>query len=593
MEVLLMKGLLKEEYGKLEEICGVVIHSEQKNINLIIQNALTLFLNQCEKPAIWCYGIHTKMLMADFIFCLKKVRYIIDNGIESKDDNGFKFITEHEILKNGIDGIVISSKIFKDEIIDNLKRNYPGIKYLDLYESLEKAGIRLNAEYYAGRHPYDKYCHLNDLQRNLIGENDKNALQKGLKAIISKYVEIKDFRSAIHYANKLIELSDGVWERNLLIQLNKIYALQIKAMERVDQNNVLMLCIDGLRRKDVCEEYMENLSRFIEKDMFFFNNAYSVSTSTFESLIPAYSENDDLRSRYYESDCIEKNKCRFILEAKKQKRKVFFYTDGFRYIDDDVISVTAYSQTATEKLWDFLLDAANEKNGLFYIHILYESHFSYPNPYTTEKIVADGMNILFDYLEKNGGKIRGDYDKQQKDSLRYLDDVIVPLISKLPCRFVLYADHGNILIEQEELSDIMKTKFTFHEELVQVPFAIRSPEVGVGISNNLISIMELNSVIIGLMNKNKFLFKEKDFIKIVRSEIYNPDFQYLYKKADIERGILAFEVFVFKEGYKLAVYSDGIAEVYLLETDAKINNEKLKMELYNRIKNSITVCISK
>ncbi len=272
---------------------------------------------------------------------------------------------------------------------------------------------------------------------------------------------------------------------------------------------------------------------------------------------------------------------------------MFFYTDGFRYIDDDVISVTAYSQTATEKLWDFLLDAANEKNGLFYIHILYESHFSYPNPYTTEKIVADGMNILFDYLEKNGGKIRGDYDKQQKDSLRYLDDVIVPLISKLPCRFVLYADHGNILIEQEELSDIMKTKFTFHEELVQVPFAIRSPEVGVGISNNLISIMELNSVIIGLMNKNKFLFKEKDFIKIVRSEIYNPDFQYLYKKADIERGILAFEVFVFKEGYKLAVYSDGIAEVYLLETDAKINNEKLKMELYNRIKNSITVCTSK
>ncbi len=100
-------------------------------------------------------------------------------------------------------------------------------------------------------------------------------------------------------------------------------------------------------------------------------------------------------------------------------------------------------------------------------------------------------------------------------------------------------------------------------------------------------------VIIGLMNKNKFLFKEKDFIKIVRSEIYNPDFQYLYKKADIERGILAFEVFVFKEGYKLAVYSDGIAEVYLLETDAKINNEKLKMELYNRIKNSITVCTSK
>ena len=203
------------------------------------------------------------------------------------------------------------------------------------------------------------------------------------------------------------------------------------------------------------------------------------------------------------------------------------------------------------------------------------------------------MNILFDYLEKNGGKIRTDYSKQQKDSLRYLDDVIVPLISKLPCRIVLYADHGNILIGQEELSDIMKTKFTFHEELIQVPFAIKSPEAGVGINDNLISIMELNNVVIGLMNKSKFMFKENEFIKIVRSEIYNPDFRYIYKKADIERGILAFELFVFKEGYKLAVYSDGVAEVYLLETDVKIINGKLKMELFDRIKNSITVYTDK
>jgi hypothetical protein len=589
MEDIVMQNLLKKKYIALKKQCHVYDYATG-NVISIIKKSLEEFMKTCNNPAIWCYGRHTKMLMTDFIFELKKVRYIIDNRIESGIESGFEIIKENELMEKQIDGVIVSSRIYKDEIIDKLEAEYSNIRYLDIYAELEEEGIYLDVNYYALSHPHARYCDLNRMQRTLLLEKDNKIQQEELKKIIQLYVEIKDFFSAITYAEKLTRLSDDKWGEKVLGQLIEIYNLQQQVLKKIDEDNVLMLCVDGLRRKDITEEYMKNLYCYLKNNMRYFCNAYSVSTSTYESLIPAYSENMDLRTKYYEVDKVPKNGCRFINEAKRQKRKIFFYTDGISFIEDDLIKVTSEFQTATEKLWDFSLDAAEEKNGLFYVHILYESHFSYPNPYTTDKIIAEGTSIFFDYLGRNGGQLRIDYERQQKDSLRYLDEVIVPLIEKIPCRMVFYADHGNILLDEgTALCDIEKTKYTFHEDLIQVPFAIKSPEIETGLDGSLMSIMELNNVIIGLMNKEKIHFENKDIIKILRSKIYNPDFEYVYRKVNNEHGLLAFEVFVFVEGYKLAIYADGATELYLTETDYKIENMLLKKKLMERIKDSVTV----
>lgn len=585
------RELLQKKYAALQGMCRPGVSQDIGDMISIIKKAVSEFVERCDTPAIWCYGTHTKMLMADFIFELKKVHYIIDNGIGNGTGSGFEIISEGRIAEKKIDGIIISSRIYKDEIIDNLETNYSHIRYLDIYAELEKAGIQIEGTYYESRHPYTRYCDLNRLQRQVLEEPDREACQEALKKIIQKYIEIKDFKSAIFYAKKLIELSEDAWGKKLLEQLMDIYGMQLEAMGEIDENNVLMLCIDGLRRKEVTEEYMKNLHSFLHNNTRYYSNAYSVSTSTYESLIPAYSENTDLRTKYYEKNMVPHNGCRFINEAKRQERKIFFYTDGADFIEDDDIAVTAQWQTATEKLWDFLIDGTEEKNGLFYVHILYESHYSYPNPYTRNEIVAEGTHILFDYLDKNGGRIRTDYSRQQKDALRYLDDVIVPLIENLQCRMVVYADHGNILIGQgTEIGSVEETKYTFHEDLIRVPFAIKSPEMEIGEDASLISIVELNNVIISLMNKREITYKNSGVVKVMRSEIYNPDFHYLYKKTGNEHGLLAFEAFVFEEGYKLAVFADGITELYLTETDCKVENVQMKRTLLDRIKSDITVC---
>ncbi|MCI9453759.1 MAG: LTA synthase family protein [Dorea sp.] len=531
------------------------------------------------------------MLMSDFMFELKKVRYIIDNGIAGGENSGFEIIKESKILDAQIDGVIISSRIYKDEIVDRLKANFNGIKYLDIYEEFDKEGIHLDRDYYDREHPYSKYRKLNQHQRKLVEFKDSQSRRTVLKKIIKSYIEIKDFQSAIRYTEKLIQESGDEWDETLLVRLKEIYELQLEATEKIHENNVVMLCIDGLRRKDVTEQTMKNLSAYIREKMYYFDNAYSVSTSTYESLIPAYSENDDLRTGYFQENWILGDKCRFIKEAKKQRRKIFFYTDGTEYVVDDEIHVTPYSQTATEKLWDFLLDAVDEHNGLFYVHILYESHFAYPNPYTMETIVGEGTSILFDFLEKNGGRLQADYVMQQKDALRYLDDTAVPLIERLHCGIVLYADHGNILLGRETgLRDIENTKYTFHEDLIQVPLAVGYPGIATGIDRRLISIMELNNIVNMLMKREKYLPEKKEFIKILRSEIYNPDFRYLYKLINYERGLEAFEVFIFKDGYKLAVYADGSLELYLAETDREIDDIVIKKRLLDQVRDYITVC---
>jgi len=581
--------LLKYKYEALREYCGVK-SMQEGNIYAIIRTALSSFTDRCDNPAIWCCGRHTKMLMSDFIYELKKVRYIIDNKAENMEGSGFEIINEDGIRDKGIDGIIVSSYVYKDEIIARMKEKYGDVPYLDIYAELAKEGSELRATYYSMGTPYGRYCKLNALQREFRQAKDVRAMEGILKDIIRIYIEIKDFRSAILYAKKLCKVSCNTWGERLLKLLEEIYDLQLKAMEKIECDNVLMLCMDGLRRKDITEEGMGNLCKFLQKTHYYCN-AYSVSTSTFESLIPAYSENDDLKTKYYETNRVPENGCSFINEAKRQKRRIFFYTDGTDYIEDNEIKVTLCAQTATEKFWDFLLDAVEETNGLFYIHILFESHFSYPNPYTEREIIAEGTNILFDYLETNGGRIRTDYDKQQRDALRYLDDVIVPFIMRLRCRMVFYADHGNIVFDRNTgIDSIEETKYTFHEDLIQVPVAVKSPEVGTGSDDRLISLIEVNNIIISLLNQKEISIGEKKAIKVLRSEIYNPDFRYLYQSTGNAHGLLAFEVFIFDEGYKLAVFEDGMLELYETRTDRRVRDTRIMSRLLDEVRNRITVC---
>lgn len=588
-----MKSELKEQivklYNDIVNEWDVKMAESSVNVNAIIKQSICEFLSVCKKPAIWCFGEHTNMLMTDYIFELKNVKTIIDNNID-RDNCGFTFIKPDSINDYNIDGVIISSFKYKDDIKEVLQRDYKNIKYLDLYECLKDKGEECTCEYYLKDHPYKYYERISEYKNLLNNSNDDAERKKTLTELIKIFIYIKDFPSAIEYIKKLMFLDDdSVYEKRLQNAID-LYGLQLQAVGHISKKNVLMLCIDGLRRRDILNGLMPKLSEYIKNNMVFYENAYSVSTSTYESLIPTYSENYDMKTEYYNTNVVEKGKCRFIEEAKRQNRNIYFYTDSVQYIDDSVINVTQKSQTVSEKIWDFVLDAIPEENGLFYIHILYESHFSYPSPFVEGDIVAKGTNILFDYLSADK-KLHADYYSQHISSLRYVDSFLSPIINGLNINFVLYADHGNLVLPKTmEISNIKNTSYSFGEEMTAIPLAIKMDGMHPGKSKELISLSEINNIVISLLNQDIYKYDNREYIKIQRSEIYNQDFRYLYKCMNFEKGIKAFEMFIFRSGYKLVIYSDGEKELYNTN-DNLIDDEVLLRELETKIREKVTLVL--
>ena len=196
---------------------------------------------------------------------------------------------------------------------------------------------------------------------------------------------------------------------------------------------------------------------------------------------------------------------------------------------------------------------------------------------------------MFDYLDRNGGKIRTDYERQHTNALNYLDRVLFPFLKRLPCRMVLYADHGNILIPKEmAVDDIEEAKYSYHEDLIQIPLAIKSPEIMPEISNQLMTLMSLNKIVCSLLKRECFVEYGKEFIKIQRSEIYNPDFQYLYKKTGKQQELKAFEGFIFENGRKLIIYADGVKKL-CNHKDERIWDRDEEEKLLMKVKDYITV----
>lgn len=580
--------MLKELYNGIIKKYGMNLN---ENIALApyIINYITSFMNSHKRVAIYCNGRHTQMLMTDYVFQLKGIVAIIDNYQDEDQSNGFKIISDKEIDKENIDGIIISSFVYRNEIKNNIFIEHPNVEVLDIYEEFKKDGIELSGNYYSVGYPYYNYQKINDYNLRYKVADSKEDKKNVLYELVCSYMEIKDFRMASQTARNLYDMTGDEEYKEISSDINNLYNAELESFSSINNDCLILMCIDGLRAEDVSLQKMPRLFNVLNSKSLYFENAYSYSTSTYESLIPVYSEKTDYNGKYYASNIIDEDDCRFIRRGLEQGRNIYFYTDAAKYIDSEDICYCGKNLTITERMWEFILDAEKEENGLFYIHHLYESHYSFPSPYCTEKIVADGTAMLFDYLPKRGGKLRTDYIKQQTETLHYIDDTLTPFIERIKCRMVLYADHGNLLLEKNQHVDSINPQYlTCHEDWLRIPFAIISEDNKIGRDDRLFSLLNINDVIITLLENKKYEYAEQKYLKCGRSDIYNPDFHYLYNKLGEGKRLQAFECFIFKE-YKLVIYKDATKELYSLK-DELIQNQDLINHCLEIIKKDITIC---
>lgn len=580
---------LQEEYDALLHKYGFNDNSSGE-VSKIVRTSLIEFTGECKNPAIWCYGTHTQMLMADFMAELKKVKYIVDKNASQYADAGFQFITEDQIETQKVDGVIISTYEFRDNVRREIEERHPGLKYLDIYEELKAAGLAVTWGYYQNG-PHMQYNSIIRLQNDLYKCVNDSESQQLYPKIIEKYLQIKDFKTALYYAKEAEARFQSERFSDIAEDIRLLYDHELEAAARVSKESVLMLCLDGLRREDLRNHSMPQTELLLNERALIYDNAYSVSTSTYESIIPAYSENNRLNTEYYKTIEIPEAGCRFINRAKEQGREIYLYTDQEKFFEEKSIHFHTELLTATAKFWAMLKDAANQEKGLYYVHIQHETHFSFSNPYTIGVPVTKGTHIFFDFLKTNGGYYQTDYALQHRDALHYLDDILYPFLERLSCKMVVYADHGNIVPDvRQGLECLPAPYFSNSEQLLRIPFAVISPQVKRGRIHDLFSLMRINEIIISLLDDDEIVHKHVSHIKCQRSEIYNPDLRYIYKKYDKELELLAFETFIFDDGYRFTIYSNGSLKLSTADDEVCIKNIDLLKEKLSYVENEITVC---
>lgn len=571
--------LLMQKYNELIKLYNIDEDVDRKHTSLAIRNILNKFCYSHNNVAIWCNGEQTRMLMTDYMDELRNINIIIDNQLNGYGD-GFNVIKESEIRDNRIEGIIISSYRYKDEIKKNLEKNFKDIPYLDIYDELQKKGICLEAEYYKYSHPNNTYFVINKYRNNIRLGID---LEESYIQLINKLIVIKDFFTATEVAKQFLKItSEPEKVKNVIMILSDLCEYIKYNISKINKNNILMICIDTMRKQDFYNRFNNTIKAVNNKACCFYN-AYSVSTSTYESLIPTYGEYKSVKQV---GTIVKEKDCRFICESIKNKRKIYFYTDGDKFIESDEIKYSGCFQTITEKLWNFLIDVSNEKHGLFYIHVLQESHFWYANAYTEVPFVS---GISTDIIDLKNSDMIDKLKNQKIDADRYLDNILSFLLGNINSNFVVYADHGYLMPDEYKINEEDNSIYSYHNSLIQIPLIIKQNEnnLMIGDRYELISLMQLNEMLCNIINNRIVTPKQYDYIKVQRTAIYNPKLKKIYREKGRERELMAFELFVFVDGYKLCVYEDG--KIILLHKDEIVDSNKLTKKYYNTVLNNVTV----
>lgn len=577
---------LRDIYKSFAEKYEIEADLNEGKVTKIILDSIVGFMNCHKNVALYCYGEHTKKLFHDFVYELKDVKFIVDNG-NLKENQGYVVIKDDQIEENEIDGIIISSYRYREEIKKGLADRHNGIDYLDPYDEVKKNGINIDREYYLLNSPYLLYAEINDYRR-------KAKTAESLIELVKRYIIIKDFRLAMSVLDELIEMTEEDKYATMMADVENMQRELLNRLENVTEDTILLLCVDGLKREMISQEGLGKTYSVLKDKARIYTNAYSYSNGTFESLVPALSENTDQRTHYMDDNGVDEDNCRFVKEAIAQGYHIYVIGDGYHYISGEHTDIDYGQTTLTQKIWRFVELAEKDPKGLFYVQPLYESHYSFPNPYCENEIILNGMSILHDYMEGEGKIPDRRYYEQFVSAMKYLDDTLCIFFERLKCRTFIFADHGELdydlltRIEPKNLKSIMRSS---SETIIRIPMMIIAPECDVYEEGRLMSLMDMNDIVCSLIEKKRYATPEHDHVKIGRTALYNPINKYVYETYfDLKRNILAFEGFIFSDGYKIVVYSDGCSELFHTEDDSLCDDMDKKKYYLRRIRNEVSVC---
>lgn len=551
---------------------------DSKLINSII---LDVFNRRCggKKVAIWGVGKknavngHCAVIINRYILNLTGLKCLIDSDkdIQGTLFMGYPVVAPSEIKDNDIDIIIIASKGSRINIGDNIKKIAPQCEYIDIYEELENAGIKIDYNFFSEQNIYTELYR----QKHLYGiAENVTEKQEHLQKLIAYYLKIRDFYYAEQY---IMEYCNNQYSNSesYLDMLAEIKSLcqTVKEKNAHKSGDVIIHLIDSLRAMDVygeseTGEFQLNIFKEYQDTAAIFTEAYSTGPATYESMIGTIKQKFSFLENVYENNnfMFDIDEFEFLNDIYKKGMPIRFYNSKDYLVMNPCEEIYMKEQLhMPEKLWSVACDIAESEEPTFnFVYYPWELHFPMLCGYMTNepqiKMFADvGLEDMSGFIEQQLADCLDYVDKQFSFYKSFFNNDMTT---------VIMADHSQPIYDKSR-NDPFFMFYNDKDRISHVTFMISDQRLKAGVYDGLISMLDFNFIMKKAVFEHEIIVPER---RVVQYQFYNVQNRRLREMAN-KRGLMDYtegiHCFLSKE-YLYVKTAKGVKEVYAL-SDNKTN----------------------
>ena len=556
---------------------------DSKLINSMI---VDLFSRRCggKKIAIWGVGKknavngHCAVIISKYILNLTGLTYLIDSDIDLQHAGfmGYPVIAPEEAAEKGIDIIIIASKGSRFSIRRRIEELIPGCEYIDIYEELEKDGIKIDYNFFSEQNVYTELYRVRSLMER---ENEDEKKINYLKKLISYYLKIKDFYYTDYYSNIYCTRRYPHWKkvRDMVDEIKKLQA-EVKAANANRKGDVIVHLIDSLRAMDVYGtnengDFKLNIFQDYEKNTAIFTQAYSTGPTTYESMIGTIKQKLSFQENVYENNhfIFHIDEFEFLKKIYEKGMPIKFYNSKDYLVMNPCKEIQMKEQLhMPEKLWTLACDMAESSEPAFsFVYYPWELHFP----------------MLCGFM-KNEPQIRQFADVGVIDMSGFIEQQLADCLAYVDLQFsyykdffsedtltVIMADHSQPVFDKNR-NDPFFMYYSDKDRVSHIAFLIHGNGIEANIYDGLISMLDFNKIMLEAVFHNQIIVPERKAVQYQFYNIQNRGLREVAKSRNLMDYTEGIHCFLSKK-YLYVKTATGKREIYLVEGQAA---EQIKLE---------------
>lgn len=489
-------------------------------------------------------------------------------------------VNEIDIYK--VDAVLIPSKVYENEMRQNLIReNFQG-EVIGLHSWLKERNIDMKNEFYHYKGA-QKYYVVNELYKDFLATNSF----EDFVCFIVGLLMIRDYGHAVTFLDDFLKKQENQSIRKLKEEINRVFQEARELISKQDKKDVMFYVVDSLRQDEI--QHMPHLKKIAEESFYLKNyiTQYGTTRESVMTMLTGYKifENG-LYNRIYFTH--EDGALLPFLNREGYAFNFIFEKKDFAFSKLDNLNNACETNIATEVYFEGLCQVLkNEKSTFNYMHALCEMHPPFYNPIYGKKLIPYNQNCTYE-----------EFIEQYRASRKYVDEVVGFYFELAKCDHItqiIIGDHGISKKFSYQEMYMQKEKSHVHrwdKKMIHPACIIFDTSLGQGENNHLICNYSLADIVRSVLEKSisNERLKERDDkqIKLEMLPIYNKgrvDKLAGYGEIDWLRGFVGIlsgqDVYIRLEDGEERYYVQGISENLIKEAKYQKNIEKYRRELEN------------